>query len=186
MIKNEIAVKYSQALLDIGKENNNLVDINKDLNQFWEIVQQHEDLKHTLFHQRILPEEKKAVLKEIFGDEINKYVLNFLKLLIDKRRIQFIEFIIKRFKKLVNKQEHIMEVEVISAISLEDNMVTKLKQKLDQFLDYKVIIKEKCDPSIIGGLVLKIGNYIIDGSIENRLTELEEKLDQIPVSELGV
>ncbi|MFW6007345.1 MAG: ATP synthase F1 subunit delta [Halanaerobiales bacterium] len=186
MIKNEIASKYSQALFDLGKENDNLVEIRDELNEVWQIIDDNYELKKVLFHQRILRDEKKEIIRKIFKDEINQLVLNFLLLLIDKRRIFYLEFIINQFNQRVNQEEDIVEVEVTTAITLSDNLFNKLKNRLNQILDSRIIIEKKEDPSILGGMKLKIGNNIIDGSIKNRLNNLSDKLDKIPLSKLGV
>src|SRR6056297_2495228 len=122
MIKNEIATRYSRALYQLGKEHEELVQLSKELNEIWEIINNNQDLKNALFHQRILPSEKKEVLDKVFAEEVNSHILNFLKLLIDKRREYFLEYIIEEFEKLVNKDENILKVEVTSAVPLKERL----------------------------------------------------------------
>lgn len=187
MMRSEVARKYSQALFALGKEHNNLLVLRDELNETWQIIKQHDELKKILFHHRVLPEDKKEILKQIFTNQLSGLTFNFLYLLIDKRREYFLEEIIQDFNRLVNREEEIAEVEVISAIKLSQELKENLKSKLGQLLGYKkIMIKESCDPGIIGGLVIKLGDYIIDGSIKKQLESLEERIAAIPVSELGV
>ena len=186
MIKNEIAAKYSQALFQLGKEHDELAVLREEINGIWKVINENDELKNVLFHQRILPDEKKKVLSEVFADDINPHVLNFMRLLIDKRREYFLEFIIKEFNDLVNKDENILTVKVTSAVTLKDDLLQKIRDKLDDILDYEIIIEKEQDPSILGGLVIQIGNRKIDGSIKRRLENIKDSIDRIPISKLGV
>ena len=185
-MRNEIASKYSRALFELGKDHDNLLKLKESLTEFWQLVQDNQDLNELLFHQRLMPAEKKKVLEKIFADELNKDILHFIFILIDKRREFFLESIIKEFDSLVDDAESILHVEVTSAVELEASMLDKLKEKLDSLLDYNIQIENKVDEEIIAGIVLKIEDYIIDGSLRNELNRLKQKIKAIPVSKLGV
>ena len=186
MIQNQIAKKYSQALFSLAEEDDMFVKFKNDLNEIKEIISEHDDFRNVLFNPRIQNEEKKKVLKRVFSGEVSERIFNFINLLIEKRRIFYIEFIIDQFNKLVNDREDILEVEVVSAIELENDLQKKLKKKLEKEMNYKVVLNNTVDPEILGGLVLKIGDKIIDGSIQHELNTLKDKIEKIPVSKLGV
>jgi len=97
-----------------------------------------------------------------------------------------LESIIKEFNTLVDDAESILHVEVTSAVELNESILAKLKEKLDSLLDYNIQIKNKVDEEIIAGIVLKIEDYIIDGSLLYELNSLKQKIKSIPVSKLGV
>ena len=183
---NEIAAKYSKALFDLGKEKKQLTDIKDDINQLWDIIRDNDDLKNVVYHQRILPDDKKEIINKIFKDQLNSHLLNFIRLLIDRRREYFLKQIVRDFNRLVNKEEKMLEIKVTSAVELDTELQEKLEKKLDSLLDYKIVIEVESDPEIIGGLVLKIGDYIIDGSIKSKLDNLQQQIEKIPVSKLGV
>lgn len=185
-MRNEVASKYSRALFELGKDHDNLLDLKNNLDEFWQLVLENEDLNELLFHQRITPEDKKRILEKIFAEELNEDIMHFLFILIDKRREFFLESIIKEFNALVDEAESILHVEVTSAIELNDSILNKLKEKLDSLLDYNIQIKNNVDEEIIAGIVLKIEDYIIDGSLRNELNSLKQQLQSIPVSKLGV
>jgi len=185
-MRNEVASKYSSALFSLGKEKDNLLELKEGLAEFWQILEENEDLKQLLFHQRILPEEKKNIIEKIFEDELQEDLLKFIYVLIDKRREYKLKEIIEKFNAHVDKEEKILNVEVKSAVEMKQSSLDKLSQKLKDVLDYNVRIKNIVDEKIMGGLVLKVEDYIIDGSLHYELKELEQKLKAIPVSKLGV
>ena len=185
-MRNEVASKYSRALFRLGKDHDNLLELKNNLAEFWQLMQENEDLNKVVFHKRIMPEDKKDILSEIFAEEINEDVLYFLFILIDKRREFFLESVINEFYSLVDDAESIMHVEVTSAVELDDSIIDKLKEKLDSLIDYNIQIKNNVDEEIIAGIVLKIEDYIIDGSLLNQLNSLKHNLQTIPVSKLGV
>jgi len=186
MMQYEVAKKYSQALFELAVEEGKVVYFNKKLAEFWNIIDKNEELKDILYHPRVKPKDKKKILKKVFGEELPQTLYNFLFLLIDKRREHFFASILKKYKEMVNEDENIIEIEVISAIPLQEEYREKLKNKLNDLLDYEIILRTKEDPEIIGGLILRVGDYIIDGSIENELNSINEKIMSIPVSKLGV
>jgi F-type H+-transporting ATPase subunit delta len=186
MIQNEIAKKYSQALFSLAKEEDNLVKYREEINEVWDLIKKTDDLKNSLFHPRIMPEDKKSIINKLFAKGLSGNVFNFLNLLVDKRRMFYIESIIKEFNQLVNNDENILEVGVTSAIEIDDSLKKKLQGKLEKQLDYEIIFQHRVDPEIIGGIIIRIGDKIIDGSIQYELNSLRERLKQIPVSKLGV
>jgi len=185
-MRNEVASKYSRALFELGKDHDNLLELKENLFEFWQLVQENEDLNQLLFHQRITPEDKKRTLAKIFAEELDQDIMHFLFILIEKRREFFLESIIKEFDKLVDNEESILHVEVTSAVELNNSILDKLKEKLDLLLDYNIQIENKIDEEIIAGIVLKIEDYIIDGSLRSEFNSLKQKLKTIPVSKLGV
>lgn len=185
-MRNEIASKYSWALFELGKDHDNLLDLKNNLNQFWQIVLDNKDLKELLFHKQIMPEDKTKIIKKIFAEELQQDILHFILILIEKRREYHLELIIAEFNNLVDNAESILHVEVTSAVELEESQLEKLKSKLDSLLDFNIEIKNKIDEDIIAGLVLKVEDYIIDGSLRTELNKLQNKIKSIPVSKLGV
>ncbi len=187
MIQSEVAKKYSQALFELGKETDHLIAYKDQLEVVVKALKKDKNLHRVIFHPRVLAGDKKEILKTIFKGTLSENLFNFLYLLIDKRRENHLELIYHDFLAQVNRQEKIVEVEVISAVTLSGSSKTKLRERLEKFLsNRKIIIKERTDPTIIGGLVIKVGDNVIDGSIRHSLDSLKEQIMQIPVSELGV
>jgi len=184
--KDEIARQYSKALFEIGKEKDILMKLYEEINELWRVINENDKLKEALLHQRVLVEEKKAVFKSVFSDKLSKQLFQFMMLLIEKRRIYFIENIINEFEKLVYKKENIMTAKVTTAVDMNPEMKENLQEKLEKYVGKKIEMHNKCDPEIIGGMIIKIGDYLIDGSIKSKLESLEEKIKKIPLHEIGV
>ncbi|MFW6386735.1 MAG: ATP synthase F1 subunit delta [Bacillota bacterium] len=186
MKKNELAGIYSRALLEMARDKDALLEYRDELNEVWQLIQEHEDLHNALFHHRILPGDKKRILRRLFAGELREEILNFLYLLVDKRRIYFLEAIVEDFNRRANKAARILTVEVETAFELPAYLKQKLLTKLRKILDYDIKIETRVNPHIIAGVVLKAGNHVLDGSLRNRLNSLQTKIENIPVSELGV
>ncbi|MFW6287953.1 MAG: ATP synthase F1 subunit delta [bacterium] len=182
MINNEAALKYSSALFELGKEKETLILFQEDLNKVRDLIDGNEDFNHAFYHKKILAEDKKNIVKEIFKGEISTDVLNFIQLLIDNRREEHIKPIIENFNVLVNKEEAIVEIEVVTAVDLTEELREQLLDKLNQLLDYKIVLNPVIDPDILGGMVLKFNDFIVDGSIKNSLKKLQDNIKNVPVS----
>lgn len=178
----EIAKRYGLALFELAKEEDKLFAFREELARVIQTMDEYPDLKKLYLHPRIRREDKKLLLEKIFSVELSRELLNFLKLLTDRRRESYLEAIYQDYLDLLNKEENILEIEVFSAISLPDDLRNKLVEKLTALTGSRISIKEKVDPEIIGGLILKIGDRIIDGSIRKDLEALKNKIVQIPVS----
>ncbi|MFW6273714.1 MAG: ATP synthase F1 subunit delta [Halanaerobium sp.] len=185
-MRNEAASKYSNALFSLGKEKENLMELKDSLAEFWQIVEENKDLKQVLFHHCILSEEKKNIISKLFGDQLQQDILHFIYILIEKRREYQLESIISSFNQLVDREENILNVEVTSAVKMKQSALNKLKNRLKEILDKNIRINNIVNENIIGGLVLKVEDYIIDGSLIFELKNLEQKIKGIPVSKLGV
>jgi F-type H+-transporting ATPase subunit delta len=180
--QSEIAKRYSLALFELGKEGDKLFIYRDELGSFIQIMEEYLDFKKLFFHPRVKREDKKLLLEKVFSANLSRELLNFLKLIIDRRREFFLQDIYKAYLALLDKEENILEVEVLSAISLPEELRVKLEEKLKTLSGSKIRIKEQVDPEIIGGLIIKIGDRLIDGSIRKDLESLRNQIVQIPVS----
>ncbi|ACL70532.1 ATP synthase F1 subunit delta [Halothermothrix orenii] len=186
MINNEVSRKYSSALLEVALESDNLSRFKEELEGISKALKQYDDLKKILYHPRVLPDDKKEVIHQVFSDKVSEPVFNFLNLIVDKRREVYLDFIIRDFIKQANRKEGLVKIEVVSAIELSEKQREQLKNKLKKALNKKIELKTKIDPGIIGGIIIKIGDRLIDGSIKHQLDSIKESIEKIPVTELGV
>ncbi len=116
MIKNQLASRYAKALFILAREEQKEDQFNSDLQKIIKLKKENSQFKKLLDHQRVLADEKKKVIKQILGKKIDKTIMNFLFLLVDKRRIGVLELIINEYSKLLNKYKKIVEIEVITAV----------------------------------------------------------------------
>ncbi|MFW5789847.1 MAG: ATP synthase F1 subunit delta [Bacillota bacterium] len=186
MIENEIAKKYGKAIFQLASEKDQLQEVNNDLQLLRKTIKESSDFKNLLYHPRIEDNKKKEVFLKIIEDEISELTAQFCQLLIDKRRITFINSIARDFELRLKEFSKILEVELKAAIELPDDLIDQIRRKLADILDYEIELNSKVDKDLIGGIRIKIGDKVIDGSIKSELEELQKRLEQIPVSKLGV
>lgn len=185
-MSNLVATRYASALLEIGKENNVLDLFHEQLGEVVNQIKGEEKFYGLLNSPKIIRSEKKQIVKEVFGKAVEPYLLNFLYILIDKGRQGQLEDIFLSFQDLVYKEKDILPAKVISAIVLSDAQLSALKDKLQKQFDKEIILENKIDPSIMGGLIIYAGDKIIDGSVKNKLSKLKNSLKDIRLQEIGV
>ncbi|MGM0471021.1 MAG: ATP synthase F1 subunit delta [Bacillota bacterium] len=181
MLNNQIAEKYSQSLFELAIEKEEAELIAKELTTIIETIQEHEDLNEVIYHPRIAQQNKKALVEQIFSSEVSQTVENFVKLLIDKRREMFLEAIADNYIQLMNQQQDLLEVQVKSAQELTTENENKLRSKLEDLTDKEVSLNVKVDSSLIGGLVIKIDDQVIDGSLVKHLESMKSDLTKMEV-----
>ncbi|OCL25647.1 ATP synthase F1 subunit delta [Orenia metallireducens] len=186
MLRNQVAERYAQALFDLAMEDKALEETENQFHEIVNVVNSNDELKQLLNHPKLSNDQKKETLTKVFEKELSNYLMNFIKILIDKGRVDYLQAIYQQFKKLVDTQQNRLEVQVISPINLSEKYQDKLKLKLEDTTKKEVALKLKVQPELLGGLILKIGDKVIDGSLLNHLKKLENTLKGLEVSKLGV
>jgi len=115
-------------------------------------------------------------LQDLLLGKIDSQILNFLLLLIDKRRLDGLWDISKKYRQLVQKELGILNAHLITAVPIDVKLKEKVKSKLEQLYRKKIEIQESVNPQIIGGMILMVDNQMIDHSIKNRLYRLKQNL----------
>ncbi len=186
MLRGAVAGRYAEALYEIASKEKvlpkykNMADrIEAELKAIETVFNENEKLQQLLYHPRITAEDKKDVLEKLFEGKISKITSNFLALLIDRRREAFFSDIVNEYVKLANAGRNIVAAQVASAVELNDKEKGKLGQALDRLTGKKVRTSYVVDPSLIGGIVVRMGDKVIDGSIKTRLATLKERLKAI-------
>lgn len=181
MQNNAIATKvvepYAEALMSLAQEKNNTDEIGDDIRAILSLLSDSAEL-NTFFQNPLLKaEEKKRVLREIVGEEINPYLLNFLLLLVDRRRIAFIEGICQKYLELLRKLNNTVLAEITSAVRLYEGEAERLSEKIIQLTGAaSVEIATKIDPDIIGGVIIKVGSQVYDASLRGQLRRISLSL----------
>jgi F-type H+-transporting ATPase subunit delta len=173
-----IAKRYSAALIQLASSDDELKGIYENLVSVYETIKSCDDLQTFIAHPAIANADKKEVFGDIFGGKISQDVLHFLYILIDRNRIFALGAIINTLKDEINKKYNVLVIRAISAIELPGEAKEKLAQKLEAIYQKKVNLETKVDESLIAGMVLKIGDKIIDGSVKTRLESMKRTLIQ--------
>jgi F-type H+-transporting ATPase subunit delta len=173
----EIAQVYSRALFEVAKENGKLDVVREQLGQFADALEQNRDLAVFFFSPYFSTEEKKDGLRRTV-EGADPTVLNFLETLLERHRMPAIYRIRAEFGRLWDEENKLLPVEVTSAIDLDEATVQSLGDRIGQQTGQRVELTSKVDPSILGGIVLRVGNQILDASIKHRLDQLRKHVAQ--------
>jgi len=171
----EIARAYSEALFDVAKEKGELDEVQEQLGQFTEAMNDDRDLQVFFFSPYFSSGEKKDGIKKAI-DGGNTELVNFLELLAEKHRMPALFQIRKRFDELWAKENDRLEVTVRSAVPLADSVVESVGKEIEKKTGKTIELTSEVDPAIIGGLVLQVGNRVLDASIRSRLDKLRREV----------
>jgi F-type H+-transporting ATPase subunit delta len=167
----EIAEVYGRSLFAVAQERSQLDEIHEQLGQFAEALQDNRDLAVFFFSPYFSTPEKKDGLKRAVEDA-DPTLVNFLELLIEKHRMPAIFRIRRYFDRLWEQENKILPVQISTATSLDDKIITQIGDQIGEATGQKVQLTADVDPDILGGIVLRVGNSILDASIRNRLDNL--------------
>lgn len=172
-----IAKRYAEALLDIALRENALESYRQQLQTLAGIFAGQEDLRIFLHNPRVHKGIKKETITEIFGNKLDQQLLNFLILLLDKGRLGNIGQISSEFDRLANRKQNILDLTIISAAPVDEQQVEKIKEKYVRLYDASSAkVRQEIDKSVIGGVKVKIGDKVIDGTVKGRLESLRESM----------
>ncbi len=186
MLANQLAVKYAQAIFELAAEKQLLDQVEAELVMVESQINTYSDLSTLIYHPRVLPQAKKDTISKIFGQETLDFVLKFLMLLVDKRRETILPAIIREYVKLANDARNIIEAQVTTAMPLGADQETALINKLGLVTGKKIVLKTQIDKAIIGGVIVKIGDKLIDGSVARQLETLKNTLLNTEVTGIEV
>jgi len=186
MISSVAAKRYAKALHELAQEKDMLKQIEEELSAVVEAMQNVKELHNVIYNPRVREKDKKAILRQIFEGQVSTVTLNFLCLLVDKHRENLIESILTQYIEMANETLGIVKAVVKTAVPLNASQIDRISDKLCAMTGKKITLSTEVDKSIIGGVVIRIGDEIIDGSVAHKLERLRAKLENIQVSELGV
>ncbi len=169
------ALKYAKGLFIAGKELNKVKEFGEELKKFTAWLRENPEILRVFQSPIYPPEVKMEILQEILKYfRVDPEIERFLKLLIERRRIQYLEEIVSMYQALLDEELGIARGEVITAFPLEEGEKRELEEALKGILKKEVILEAKVDPEIIGGVKIKIGDYIWDGTLKSQLEKFKE------------
>jgi len=174
-----IANRYAEALFQLSEDENITKEIYRELHNVVDVVKNNKDLDNVLKSPLVAKIEKVQLIEALFNNKINNNLKNFLKILVEKGRISSLKSIELTFKQLLNDKNNIIEGTVISAIPLTDKKVKELEEKLSKKYNKNVTLENKVDEDILGGVLVRLGNTQIDGSVKTRLDNIKDQLSQV-------
>jgi len=175
MINGSLARRYSQALFEIASETG-LDQIDADLRGLTKMVEENGEVKDTLLHPHISLSDKKSIMDKLMGEEFGDITRRFLYLLIDRRRAYLLPFIQREFTRLADEARQVVEAKVASAIELSASQLDDLKKAIIRMTGKDVRLVSEVRAELIGGVLIQIGDRVIDGTIAHALEKMRENL----------
>ncbi len=174
MAKRTYARRYSQAVFSIAREKNELDRWQSDLRKIATVGDDAQFIA-LLENPKVRFEDKAKLLSKALGD-VNPLALNLVYLLVTKGRLGMVADIADEYQRLLDSYRGIERAEVTTAIPLDDKDRRKLEERLGAVVGKKVVVKPKVDPSVLGGVVARVGGKLLDGSTRSKLMALKKAL----------
>lgn len=173
MASAEVLEPYAEALMSLAKSQNKTDKIGEDMRSLLSLIKSSEDLQLFLGSPIVKNEQKKAVLQQVGGDQLDPFTINILKLLVDRRRIMFLEGVCQHYLALLRELKQTVLAEVISAVDLNEAQQQSVRDKVKSLTSAsEVELDTKIDPDLIGGVIIKVGSQVIDASLRGQLRRI--------------
>ncbi len=177
----KVATRYAEALLISAKAEGVLSDVADSYAAVLSLTAENNDLRTFMDSPQVRTEEKKELLQKVFGEKIEKTLLNFFFLLLDRNRIENTGDIGEVFAELVEQDSGIIRAQVTTAIALPEDLAARLTQELATMTGAKIILEKKTNPAVIGGVCVTLGDQVLDGTVRTKLDQLSKTLGEARV-----
>jgi F-type H+-transporting ATPase subunit delta len=173
----EVAEPYAQALMTVAQSNDLVDRFGDDIRDLTALLDNSSDLRDFIANPVVKEPAKKAVLQQIVRDS-HPYLVNFLMLLVDKRRIIFLEKVCEQYLELLRKLKNTVLAEVTSATELSEQQRQAVSDKVRSLTEAQSVeLKTRVDPELIGGVVIKVGSQVFDASLRGQLRRISFNLN---------
>jgi F-type H+-transporting ATPase subunit delta len=176
MEQTTVALKYARALFMESLERDRLDAVAGDMSALADLEREDPSFHAFLLSPEVLTEHKMAFIQAVFGSRLDPLTVNFLKLLVEKGRIDLLPEIARDVQRLVEEHRGMLRAEVLSAVPLPREHQERLKRQLDRLTGKNVVLESRTDASVLGGVIVHLGNQILDGSLRQGLKGLRERL----------
>lgn len=175
---------YGEALFELAQEKNTVSAMLEEVSGLQMVLKENKELSVLMNNPKVSKEEREGIVKEVFGGRISNDLLNFLILLVQKGRYAYVEEILAYFTDRVKEAEGIGTAYVTTAVELTPAKKDEIHKKLLATTSYREIeIIYQADPSLIGGMTVRINDRVIDSSIKTKLEKMERSLLTIQLAE---
>jgi F-type H+-transporting ATPase subunit delta len=171
----EIAEVYSRALFEVAQEHDILDEVHEQLGQFADELDKNHDMQVFFFSPYFSSQEKKEGIGKMI-EGANEDFQRFLELLAERHRMPAVFRIRRAFDELYAEERKLLPVTVTSAVELDEDTVKEIGRKIEENTGRTVELTAKVDPNVLGGLVMRVGNIVMDGSIRARLERLRKQV----------
>jgi F-type H+-transporting ATPase subunit delta len=173
----EIAAVYARSLFEVAREQDKLDAVRDQLGAFADALSENRDLQVFFFSPYFSTAEKEDGLERVVTDA-DPVIVNFLKLLIEKHRMPVVFRIRGDYDSLWADENKLLPVQITSAVELDGSIVKQLGDRIAEQTDRTVDVAAEVDPDILGGIVVRVGNSVLDASVRNRLEQLRRQVSR--------
>lgn len=171
----EIAEVYSRSLFEVAKDRGAVDRVHEELGQFADALDASRDLQVFFFSPYFSSQEKKDAIGKILEDADDSFV-RFLELLAERHRMPAIFRIRRELDAMWRRENRLLPVSVTSAVELDSGLVEDIGKRIQEQTGQRVDLSSTVDPGVLGGLVLQVGNMVLDASVRNRLDRLRKQV----------
>ncbi len=173
LYSSQIAEPYAQALMSLAESQNLTLVFGDEIRSLLGLLDQSPEFEAVLSNPLVSDDNKKSILRQVLGSEVNGYLLNFMMLLVDKRRIGFLRAVCQQFQIRLRKLTNTVLAEVVSALKLTEGQREAVTEKVKQLTSAQAVeLETTVDPDIIGGVVIKVGSQVFDSSLKGQLRRI--------------
>ncbi len=169
---------YGQSLYDLAVAEGISDEILKEMEAVRSIFVENPDYVTLLSEPSIPKKERLGLIDEAFGDSLQVYLLNFIKILVEKGLLRSFSACFKRYRASYNSDHGIEDAVVTSAVPLKDDSFDQLKKRLESLTGKKILLKQKVDPDVLGGIKVELEDRLYDGTVKGRLKELGRRFEE--------
>jgi len=178
MIATRIVRRYASALFRTAQKAGLIDAVESDLGLVSFAFEESPAMWDAIRSPVVSAEKKHQILRDVFGSRVQQVTLDYLDLLVDQRREDAIAETEREYVAMANGARNVLEADVTTAVALDTDSEAQLRDKLGRITGMTVRLRRLVEPEIIGGVIVKIGDRVIDGSIRGRLAALKEKLSE--------
>lgn len=178
-----VSKTYGEALFELAVDAGKLDNVAEEVSLLKQAFDENEELKKIMNHPKVTKEEKVALVENIFKDRLSNEVVGFLVLIVGKGRYSEIDAILRIFEERVREYKNIGVAYVTSAVEMNQEQKAQIQKKLLNTTKYvQFEMNYLVDPSLIGGLVIRIGDRIVDSSIRTKLDSMARELQKLQLA----
>jgi F-type H+-transporting ATPase subunit delta len=159
--------------MSVADDSNAVDQVGHEVGELIEMLVSSEELRGFLANPLTNPEAKKAVLRQLADGKVSDFLLNFLLLLVDRGRVVFLEPILRQYQTLLRERNQTVLADVIAAVDLTDDQQNAVRDRVKAMTGaHNVELTVQVDPSLIGGLIIKVGSQVVDASLRGQLRRI--------------
>ena len=176
MIITNVAQRYAEALYETAKESQLTEFIGEQLEQLLRVLKTDRELDLAFRSPAVTPNRRRLLLEECFQGQLHPYVLNLCSLLWSKGRARTLPMVVSAYRQMLRRDAGVITAELISADNLTEEQLAPLRQALERRFGQPVVVEMKVDRSLLGGVRVRVGNTVLDGSVRGHLRSLRERM----------